>query len=128
MAEPGPSLSGVVFASRKIAPALFAAALAAAFIGAVWPDPGSDRVFGSDKILHVFAFSVLSFLGFFATPKGRVIILGVALSLFGAVIEVVQGLPFVGRDADVQDWIADTVAVIVVLGILSGLEKILRPR
>ncbi|MBU6373337.1 MAG: VanZ family protein [Alphaproteobacteria bacterium] len=119
-------MSEVFAVWRKAAPVLFVMALAVAFIGAVWPDPSSDQVFGSDKVLHIFAFSVLSFLGFFSIPKGRVVALGVGLSLFGAAIEFFQGLSFVGRDADFQDWIADTVAVIVVLLILRGGEKILR--
>ncbi len=37
------------------------------------------------------------------------------LSLFGALIEVVQAIPALHRDSDVLDWLADTVAVVVVL-------------
>ena len=37
------------------------------------------------------------------------------LSLFGAVIEIVQSIPALHRDSDVLDWIADTAAVVVVL-------------
>jgi hypothetical protein len=37
------------------------------------------------------------------------------LSLFGAFIEVVQAIPELHRDSDVLDWLADTVAVAVVL-------------
>lgn len=107
---------------------MFALALAVAFIGAVWPNPSSDRVLGSDKVLHILAFSVLSFLGFYSFPKERLLALGVSLSAFGALIEIVQGLPFVGRDADVADWIADTLAVVVVLTALRAVEKILQIR
>jgi VanZ family protein len=41
-----------------------------------------------------------------------------ALSLFGALIEVVQAIPALQRDSDIKDWIADTVAVAVVLVIV----------
>jgi hypothetical protein len=34
-----------------------------------------------------------------------------ALSGFGAFIEFVQGLSWVGRDRDFQDWVTDTVAI-----------------
>ena len=38
-------------------------------------------------------------------------IIAAALSAFGAFIEFVQGLSFVGRDRDFQDWVTDTVAI-----------------
>jgi len=34
------------------------------------------------------------------------------LSGFGALIEIVQGLPIVHRDEDIWDWVADTLAII----------------
>ena len=37
------------------------------------------------------------------------------LSLYGAVIEIVQLVPALNRDGDVIDWLADTAAVGVVL-------------
>jgi hypothetical protein len=40
----------------------------------------------------------------------------VGLSLAGAMIEVIQATPLVGRDADPFDWVADTLAVGAVMG------------
>ena len=43
------------------------------------------------------------------------IFLFIGLSIFGGGIELVQGLPFVGRDCDLYDWLADMSAVAVAL-------------
>ena len=40
------------------------------------------------------------------------------LSGCGALIEIIQGLPFVHRDRDVRDWVADTVAIGAVMGVV----------
>ena len=53
--------------------------------------------------------------GSFAYPAATLVRLLASLSLFGALIEVVQAIPALHRDSDVLDWIADTFAVIVVL-------------
>ena len=36
----------------------------------------------------------------------------------GALIEVIQATPLVHRDADVKDWVADTVAAGAVMGVI----------
>jgi VanZ family protein len=82
---------------------------------AVLPKPPKlpmDR-FG-DKFEHMLAFSVLAFLaqfGFHRTPRLRIV---ERLSFLGAVIEVVQSIPGIHRDCDIKDWIADSVAILVV--------------
>ena len=38
------------------------------------------------------------------------------LSFLGALIEVAQSIPMLGRDCDIRDWFADTAAVLVVVG------------
>ena len=50
-----------------------------------------------------------------AYPKGRLWIIAGSLSAFGALIEIVQGLPIVHRDRDFWDWVADSVAIIAAL-------------
>ena len=67
-----------------------------------------------DKFEHALAFVVLTLLaqlGFRDTPRWR---LAERLSFFGAMIEVAQSIPVLQRDCDIRDWIADTVAVVVV--------------
>ncbi len=76
------------------------------------PDVGIAR-FG-DKFQHVLAFAILSViaqLGFTATPRWRI---AERLSFLGALIEVVQAIPALKRDCDIKDWIADTLAIVVV--------------
>ena len=41
-----------------------------------------------------------------------------AVSASGALVELIQGLPFVHRDMDPKDWAADTIAVLAVVGVV----------
>jgi VanZ family protein len=82
---------------------------------AVLPHPPHIPGNPNDKLQHVTAFATLALLGSFAYPATALIQLLVRLSLFGAAIEVVQAIPVLHRDSDVLDWIADTVAVALVL-------------
>jgi VanZ family protein len=72
-----------------------------------------------DKVEHIIAFATLSLLAALAfphTPRWRMI---EHLSFFGALIEVAQSIPALGRDCDIRDWIADTIAVIVVTALVA---------
>jgi VanZ family protein len=72
-----------------------------------------------DKVEHILGFAALSFLAALAFPRmppWRVI---ERLSFLGALIEVAQSIPGLGRDCDIRDWIADTVAVVVVTGVMA---------
>jgi VanZ family protein len=75
------------------------------------PTPG-----GSDKLGHVIAFVALVFP---LAHTGRIGLLPVFIgaSAFGGVIELIQ--PNFNRNADVNDWVADIVGVL--LGIGCGL-------
>ena len=77
------------------------------------PPPAPD---GSDKLVNLVAFAALAFP---LARTGRVGLLPVFIgaSAFGGVIELIQ--PSFNRSADVNDWIADIVGV--VLGIGCGL-------
>jgi VanZ family protein len=61
------------------------------------------------------AFATLGFLGAWAYARASLMRLFVGLSLFGALIEIVQAIPLLQRDSDVKDWIADTIACGVAL-------------
>ena len=71
---------------------------------------------GSDKLVHLIAFAALAFP---LARTGRIGLLPVLISAsaFGGVIELVQ--PSFNRSADIKDWVADVVGVI--LGIGCGL-------
>ena len=101
-------------ASRS-ARALFWAAACFAFVMAVLPHPPQVPGEPNDKVQHIVAFATLSLLGSFAYPRTALLRLLAGLSLFGAFIEVVQAIPVLHRDTDVLDWLADTVAVVVML-------------
>lgn len=94
--------------------AFFAAALFALFMALI-PHPPQFPGEPSDKIQHMVAFGTLSVLGAFAYPRLPVLRLLIALSLFGALIEVAQAIPALHRDSDPLDWLADTIACVVVL-------------
>ena len=77
------------------------------------PPPAPE---GSDKLVHFLAFAALAFP---LARTGRIGLLPVFIgaSAFGGAIELIQ--PSFNRSADVNDWIADIIGV--VLGIGCGL-------
>lgn len=95
----------------RAAQLLFWAALVFTFVAAVMPSHSAPRLFPWDKAEHFAAFYALTLLSLAAFPRRSRLALAVALSAFGAGIELVQALPFVNRDCDVLDWVADTVAI-----------------
>ena len=81
-----------------------------AFVMAVLPHPPQLPGAPSDKVQHIAAFLVLGCLASFAFPCTSPVYLAAGLSLFGAMIEVVQMIPSLNRDGDPVDWLADTAA------------------
>ncbi|MFL6728414.1 MAG: hypothetical protein ACJ8E3_01425 [Sphingomicrobium sp.] len=94
---------------------LFWAATAFAFVMAVIPHPPHVPGEPNDKIQHIVAFATLSLLGAWAYARAPLLKIAIALSLFGALIEVVQAIPALHRDSDALDWVADTFACALVL-------------
>jgi len=93
----------------------FWAAALFALVMALIPHPPQLPGEPSDKVEHMAAFATLGVLGSFAYPRLKAVWLLVALSVFGAFIEVAQAIPALHRDSDPLDWLADTVAAAVVL-------------
>ena len=77
------------------------------------PPPAPE---GSDKLVHFMAFAALAFP---LARTGRFGLLPVLIgaSAFGGAIELIQ--PTFNRSADVNDWGADIIGVL--LGIVGGL-------
>jgi len=77
------------------------------------PPPAPE---GSDKLVHFVAFAAIAFP---LARTGRIGLLPVFVgaSAFGGAIELMQ--PSFNRSADINDWIADIVGVL--LGISCGL-------
>jgi hypothetical protein len=93
----------------------FFAALVFTFYSAVIPPRDALQLVPWDKAEHFIAFYVLTALAVVAFPKRNLFVLAALLSAFGALIEIVQGLPMVHRDRDFWDWVADTTAIASVL-------------
>ncbi|HVM22676.1 MAG TPA: hypothetical protein VM308_05170 [Sphingomicrobium sp.] len=103
--------------------ALFWAAVAFAFVMAVLPRPPELPGQPSDKVQHIVAFAVLALLAPLAYPRTAILKLLIGLSLFGAAIELVQGIEMLHRDSEFLDWVADTVVAAVVLGLIAWLRR-----
>jgi hypothetical protein len=102
---------------------LFWAAAIFAFVMAIIPHPPRIPGEPSDKIQHIVAFATLAALGSWAYMRTAPWKLLVRLSLFGATIELLQTIPALNRDADVLDWLADTLAVVAVLALVRGFRR-----
>ncbi len=89
------------------------------FAMAVAPPGAGPELLPWDKAQHFLAFYVLAVLGAAAFPRQAILIPALALVAFGGLIELVQALPFVGRDAEVGDWLADGVGVLFALAPLG---------
>ncbi|MEO6388706.1 MAG: hypothetical protein ABIT16_10875 [Croceibacterium sp.] len=99
-------------------PLVFWAAVIFTFVMATLPHPPDLPGNPNDKIQHILAFVTLSVLASAAYPQLNLLRIAVPLSLFGALIELVQSIPALHRDADIVDWCADTLAVAVVVAIV----------
>jgi VanZ family protein len=94
-----------------------------AFVMAVVPHPPEIPGEPSDKIQHMMAFATLALLGAWSYADAALWGLLAGLSFYGALIEVVQAIPALGRDSDVKDWIADTLAAGAVLLMIGWLRR-----
>jgi hypothetical protein len=90
---------------------VFFAALMFTFYSAVAPAAHVLRLTPWDKATHFIAFYVLTALAVASFPRRNLLLIAALLSGFGALIEIVQGMPQVHRDRDFWDWVADTVAI-----------------
>ncbi|NIJ07485.1 hypothetical protein FHS31_001081 [Sphingomonas vulcanisoli] len=103
---------------------LFWIALAVLLFMALDPHPPQiEGPPGSDKVEHMLGFATLTLLAGLGYPRLPLLRLGEHLSFLGAMIEVAQAMPIVHRDCDIFDWVADTVAIAVVLAFISIVRK-----
>jgi hypothetical protein len=77
--------------------------------------PRAPELLSNDKSQHELAFLVLSVTASFAYPSVRLFVIGASLSALGAIIEIVQSVPALQRDCDIQDWYTDTAAILIAL-------------
>ena len=76
-----------------------------------------------DKAGHMLAFATMTLLAALSFPTAKLFRIGERLSFLGALIEVLQSIPSLHRDCDIHDWIADTLAITVVLLLLWFLRR-----
>jgi hypothetical protein len=95
----------------RLAQVAFFSALLFTFYCAVVPPSHAIQLVPWDKAEHFIAFYALTGLAASAFPRRSLLAIGVSLSAFGALIEIVQGTPIVHRDMDFWDWVADTLAI-----------------
>ena len=105
--------------------ALFWLALVFTLVMALLPKPPQVPLAAGDKVLHMAAFAVLSLLAALAFPRRRVIELFAGLAALGALIEVLQMIPALRRDAEFADWVADCMAIAVMLLLCRVLQWVL---
>ncbi len=90
---------------------------------AVMPYDEAPDLGAGDKVNHIAAFLTLTLLGRRAYLRHPAWRLAVGLSLFGGLIELTQAIPALNRDASMWDWVADSVAVLLMLAICLALER-----
>ena len=99
-----------LFIPRKISwpgLAVFLAAVAFTLYAALSPGDDTAGLIPWDKAKHFVVFYGLTFLATIALPRSRLWKIGFVLLGFGVGIEILQGLPIIGRDADAFDVVAD---------------------
>jgi VanZ family protein len=104
-------------------PAVARAALVVCALLTAWgafapPLAFKPHIFPWDKAEHFSAFFALTASAVLSFPRTRLVWIADVLSACGALVELIQGTPLVNRDADVKDWIADTVAIAAVMGVI----------
>ena len=93
--------------------------------------PGTSAFGGADKVEHAFAYFVTALLVLLAAvwrpgrgdgvlAPWRWWVLG-AMVLAGGAVEIVQS--YVGREAELADWVAEIVAVVLAAGALGLLQR-----
>lgn len=106
---------------------MLAGAAVVAFACAVAPRAIAPHLTSWDKADHFITFFVLTSLAAASFPAGSLMAIGAVMSAFGGLIELVQGLPFVGRDCDIHDWVADSVAVLAVIAAFALFRRTVNP-
>ena len=92
---------------------LFAAVFA--LVMAALPHPPPIPGQPSDKLLHMLAFATLGGLSAVGFPSQSVARLFLALTAFGAAIELIQMIPMLNRDSELADLLFDMAAGLAAL-------------
>jgi len=96
---------------NRLGLAVFLAAVAFTLYAALAPGDDAGGLIPWDKARHFIVFYGLTFLAMAALPKSRFWKIGLVLLGFGIAIEILQGLPVIGRDCDPFDVVADACGI-----------------
>ena len=72
--------------------------------------PANDGTVYKDKIQHIAAFGGLTLWGLLAFPAKRFAIMA-GIAVFGALMEILQGVLTITRQPSVYDWFADLLGI-----------------
>lgn len=97
----------------RFARVLYFVLVAAILVIAIVPQIDVPVGTPSDKVNHIIAFFTLAFFAKLLWPERRIWIKALWLVGFGALIEILQGVMAVGRDAAWGDFAADVIATAV---------------
>lgn len=106
---------------------LFWLAVAFTLVMALLPAPPASLLVAGDKVLHMAAFAVLSLLAALAFPRRSFFQLFAGLAALGGLIEILQAIPGLRRDAELADWLADCLAIAVALLACRALQWAFAP-
>lgn len=109
--------------SQVVLRAIFWVALAVSLAVALNPRPPHLPPAFNDKAQHFALFAGLTILAVAAYRQARLVPLGLALSGYGALIEFLQMIPALHRSSELMDWVADSIATIVVLAVAALLGR-----
>ena len=105
---------------------LTVAVTAALTIAMLWPlEAPPPAPEGSDKLVHFMAFAALAF-PLARTGRFGVIPVLIGASAFGALIELIQ--PTFNRSAELSDWVADTLGVLIGIGLGLAYRRVRQHR
>lgn len=84
--------------------------------------PTNDGSLYKDKLQHIVAFGGMAFWGLLAFQRYfKSVMLG--LTVFGALMEVMQGVLTTTRQPSVFDWVADVVGILLAWGVVIAWQR-----
>lgn len=96
---------------------LFVSALIVVTYKSIAPAQSSVMINHWDKVLHVSAYAILTGLAGLAFPRWPLMGIALFVALFGAGLEVAQGLMHFGRTGSLWDLAANVAGIGLVIGV-----------
>ncbi len=109
--------------NKNIFRILFWLLLGAILAISLMPAEDAPVVFADDKLNHILAFFILSFMARILWSRVNTLILFSMLTVFGGGIEILQLAMGFGRDADWMDFAADVLAIALGMLFAHGINS-----